>query len=298
MTEVEAELPPHGDQDARNAKARREIARASGVALIGTTTALAEGAEIDEAVEPLDLVLLAFAARGRRMLRSIYRLLDVGERAEAAPLLRVMHEQLIVSRWLLLDPEKNLVLWAKDDLRRRDVIRERVLADEELGDEVKTAIAEEAEREREQIRGLVDDSEEGDEGAATELCPACERPLKKERVESVPPIEQMAAQAGLLFPYNLAYRLQSQADVHATALVVDNTLVRPENGGRIQIRDEPDFSLSAFDSYQVVAHLYLDLIRPLSERWPALGWEPMLKAVEETLLAIRKADPGYVPRDG
>lgn len=299
MTNSEEELPPHGDQEARNAKARREISRACGVALIDVTAALADGAEVDEAVGPLDLVLLAFAARGRRLLRSIYRLVDASERAEAAPLLRVLHERLIVSRWLLLEPEKNLMLWAKDDLRRRDVIRERVLADEELGADIKRAIVEEADREREQIRELVEEpaeAEGGDQDGEREACPSCGRLPKRERAEGLPSVEQMAAKTGLSFPYNLAYRLQSQADVHATALVVDNTLVKPEEG-RIQIREEPDFSLSAYDSYQVAAHLYLDLLRPVAERWPALAWEPVLKAVEEALTAIRKADPGYESRE-
>lgn len=293
MTDPEAELP-HGDQAGRNAKALREITRACGVALMGTTAALEEGAEIDEAVTPIDLVLLAFAARGRRLLRSIYRLIDVGEAAEAAALMRVLHEQLIVSRWLLLDPEKHLDLWAREDLRKRDVVTERILADEGLDEETKTVIREEEERAREQIREFVEAEPATDE-EATEICPTCERPLKKKREPTLPPIEQMAAKTGLAFAYNLAYRLQSQADIHATALVVDNTLVRQENG-RIGIREQPDFSLSAYDSYQVGAHIYLDLVRLVAERWPALGWEATLKGIEETLTATKRADPGYVPR--
>lgn len=293
VTDLGAE-PPHGDQAGRNAKALREITRACGVALMGTTAALEEGAEIDEAVSPIDLVLLAFAARGRRLLRSIYRLIDVGERAEAAPSMRVLQEQLIVSRWLLLDPEKHLDLWTREDLRKRDVVTARILADDGLDEETKAVIREEEARAREQIREFIEAEPEGaDEDG--EICPTCERPLKKKREAGLPPIEQMAAMTGLSFAYNLAYRLQSQADIHATALVVDNTLVRLENG-RIAIREEPDFSLSAYDSYQVGAHIYLDLVRPIAERWPALGWETTLLGIEETLTATKRADPGYVPR--
>ena len=262
---------------------------------MGTTVALEEGAEIDEDVTPIDLVLLAFAARGRRLLRSIYRLIDVGEGAEAAALMRVLHEQLIVSRWLLLDPEKHLDLWARDDLRRRDLVTARILADDGLDAETKAVIREEAARAREEIREFVEAKSDDGETEEADLCPTCERPLRKTREEGLPSIEQMAAKAGLTFAYNLAYRLQSQADIHATALVVDNTVVRLENG-RIAIREEPDFSLSAYDSYQVGAHIYLDLVRPVAERWPALGWEATLKGIEETLAATNRADPGYVER--
>jgi hypothetical protein len=114
-----SEQPPHGDQEERNAKARREIARAAGAALINATSLLEEGATFDKGVGPMGIVMITLAARGRRLLRSAYRLIDVGERAEAAPLMRIIHEYLIVTRWLLLDPEQNLTLWAKDDLRRR-----------------------------------------------------------------------------------------------------------------------------------------------------------------------------------
>jgi hypothetical protein len=290
-----AQDPPHGDQDARNAKARREMARAAGVAMIGATSSLEEGAFVAEGVGPMGLVLLALAARGRRLLKSAYRLVDAGERAEAAPLLRVLHEYLIVSRWLLTDPEKHLPLWANDDLRKRDVVRGRVLADEEIGDEVKQAIRDEAEAEHEKVRALLaETAEEGQAPDAGEPCPTCGRPRRRQE-GGLPPIEQMAARVGLRFAYDLAYRLQSQADVHATALVVDNTLIRHEDGS-IMIRPEPDFGLSSYDSYQVGAHLLLDLLRPIDEQWPDLGWGPVLNAAAGSLDAIKKSDPAYRPR--
>lgn len=78
------ELPSHGDQDGRYAKARREMARAAGVALIGVAAALEESAVFDSGVGPMGIVMLTLAARGRRLLRSVYRLVDAGERAGAA----------------------------------------------------------------------------------------------------------------------------------------------------------------------------------------------------------------------
>jgi len=285
----------HGDQEARNAKARREIARAAGVAMIGATASLEEEAFVAEGIGPMGLVLLALAARGRRLLRSVYRLVDAGERAEAAPLLRVLHEYLIVSRWLLADPDKHLPLWAKDDLRKRDTVRERVLADEEIGNDVKQAIRDEGGAEHEKVRALLAETADGEQlDNDDDHCPTCGR-TRRGRGKGLPPLEQMAAHVGLGFAYDLAYRLQSQADVHATALVVDNTLTRREDGS-IMLRPEPDFGLSAYDSYQIGAHLLLDLLRPVDERWPSLGWGPVLDAAADSLEAIRRSDPAYVGR--
>lgn len=83
-------------------QARREIARACGVALLETTSLLDGEAEIAEGVDPMGLVLLAFGARGRRLLRSAYRLIDArvhsrcprrlspGGGAESRPLLQAI----------------------------------------------------------------------------------------------------------------------------------------------------------------------------------------------------------------
>lgn len=290
------ELPPHGDQDARNAKARREMARAAGVAMITATAALEEGASVVQGVGPMGLVILSFAARGRRLLRSIYRLVDAGERAEAAPLLRVLHEYLIVTLWLLSDPEKHLLLWATEDLRKRDLVRARVVADEDVGEEVKTLIQEEGAAEREQVRSLLDQRvEAAAEETENDPCPTCGRSSK--RRPGVPPIEQMAAHVGLQFAYDLAYRIQSQADVHATALVVDNTLIRNQDGS-IGIQPEPDFGLSSFDSYQLGAQILLDLLRQVTTQWPDLGWDAVLDAAAESLDAVKRADPDWRPRSG
>ncbi len=290
----EQELPPHGDQDARNAKARREMARAAGVALIGATAALEEGT-FDKGTGPMELVMLTQAARGRRLLRSFYRLVDAGEPAEAAPLLRVMHETLIVMQWLLADPEKHLTLWIKDDLRKRDVVRDRLMADPDVGEELRQAVEDERAAERAAARELfaaaVDEAaEEVDE----EPCPSCGHAPKR-RESRMPPVEQMAAHVDLKFAYNLAYRMQSQADVHATALAVDNALIRNEDGS-IMLRAQPDFGLSNYESYQLGAHILLGLLRPAANQWPDLGWGSVLDAVAASLDAIMKSDPEYRPR--
>lgn len=153
----------------------------------------------------------------------------------------------------------------KDDLRKRDLVRERLVADPDVGEEVKQAVQDEQSAERASARQLlaavVDEApEEVDE----EPCTTCGR-SRKRREPSVPPIEQMAAQVGLTFAYELGYRMQSQAGVHATALAVDNALIRNEDGS-IMIRPDPDFGLSSYDSYQLGAHMLLDLLRPTANQ--------------------------------
>jgi hypothetical protein len=286
---------PLGDQEGRNAKSRREMARAAGVALINATVMLEEEAIFDRDVGPMGIVMITLAARGRRLLRSFYRLVDAGERSEAAPLLRVMHEYLIVLNWLLLDPEKNLTLWIKDDLRRRDVVRDRLVADPDIGDEVKRVVEDERSAEREAARALLAAAiEEEAEPADHDPCPTCGRPRAR-RERGVPSVEQMAAKSGMSFAYDLGYRMQSQADVHATALAIDNTLIRQPDGS-IMIRPAPDFGLSAYDSYQLGAHMLLDLIRPISDRWSDLGWGPIVGAAAGSLDAIAQSDPAWRSR--
>ena len=70
-------------------------------------------------------VLIAFAARGRRLLRAGYRLLDAGDTPEAVPLLRVMSEYLIVGLWLKQHPDR-LDAWALVDQANRDFVVPRL----------------------------------------------------------------------------------------------------------------------------------------------------------------------------
>lgn len=130
-----------------NAQARREVSRACGVSLLSMSAILQGESQVDKGVDPIGLVLLAFAARGRRLLRSAYRLLDLGERPEAAILFRVMQEYLITGRWLLLDDE-NIKLWTLDDLRRRAVTIEQVVSDPDLDEETKELIRKQADEAR------------------------------------------------------------------------------------------------------------------------------------------------------
>ena len=257
------------------------------MALILSTACLEEDALLAPGVDPMDWALFAFAARGRRLLRASYRLIDNDERAEASPLLRVLHEYLIVSRWLLVDPEKRLPIWAKDDLRRRDVVWESMIANDEVGEKVKQALLNEQGFHHEKAKGLPDQANDKEGTGTEDLCPTCGRSPKKQK-SGLPPLKQMADEVGLGFAYDLAYRLQSQADVHATALVIDGTLTK-DDSGLMMIRTEPDFGLSNYDSYELGAHFLLDLLRPISERWPDPGWGSVFDAVQQSLAAIKES---------
>jgi hypothetical protein len=125
---LEEKTPPtnaESDQAERNAGARRELARAAGMAIHRTTAILDGGSTFAEGASMIDIALVTFAARGRRLLQAAFRLIDASEESEAAPLLRVLHEYVIVTRWLLLDPEKHAPGWALDDLRGRAVAAEK-----------------------------------------------------------------------------------------------------------------------------------------------------------------------------
>jgi hypothetical protein len=248
------------------------------------------GAAVDRGVDPSGLVALAFAARGRRLLRSAYRLLDVGERSEAAVLFRVMQEYLITGSWLGLS-EENRRVWALDDYRRRVVTIERVSDDKSLEDETKALVKKQAEEAKARLATYRSELPKDDEAAEPEkVCSECARPLTRKKGQTVPSIEQMAKETGMTFAYDLGYRLSSQADLHATTLVVDYTLEQKHDGS-ISVREQPLFSLGQFESYALGAHLLLDLLRPISNRWPDLDWGPHLDAAQETLEAVRAADP-------
>jgi len=73
------------------------------------------------------MVMIGFAARGRRLLRAIYHLLDQDLAPESVPLLRTMSEYVIVSRWLALDPAENLPAWGRDSARATLLVDDRAL---------------------------------------------------------------------------------------------------------------------------------------------------------------------------
>lgn len=261
----------------RDAKARRELARASGVTLIGMSSALEEGLEVREGAGAVTVALVAFAARARRLLRSAYRLIDADERDGAVPLYRVMNEYLIVGRWLLEASDEELRLWALDDLRGRLTVLRDVIADPNLDEATKAGLSEGVVRTEEAIRGYG-----GDE------TPTTKRAARKAGHE-VPSLEAMAKTASLSFVYAYPYRLMSQTDVHATPAAVDSAFDAGEHGQIV--RAVPQFALEGYDSYLVGAHLLLDILRPLAERIPELGWERTTTMVAETLAAVAQADP-------
>lgn len=266
----------------RDAKARRELARACGVALIGMSSALEEGLGVTHGAGPVPLALVAFAARARRLLRSAYRLVDAGERDTAVPLYRVMNEYLIVGRWLADASEQELRVWALDDLRGRLSVLRDVIADPELDEETKGVLGEELRRTEDAIRSY------GGEGT-----PMTKRSARKAG-EEVPSLEAMAKKVGASFIYAYPHRLMSQADVHATPTTIDNSFEETEHGHTL--RPVPRFALEGYDSYLVGAHLLRDILALPADRIPELTWERPMRMVAEVLAAVGRADPEHQPR--
>ena len=57
------------------------------------------------------------------------------------------------------------------------------------------------------------------------------------------------------------------------------------------MRRVPRFALEGYDSYAIGAHLLLDILRPLAERIPELGWESTTTKIANELAAISRAGP-------
>jgi hypothetical protein len=188
----------------RDAKARREVARAAGIALITMSAALEEGLIVGPGAGATTLVLVAFAARARRLLRSAYRLIDAGEQDTAMPLLRVMNEYLIVSHWLLEVEEDDLKVWAIDDLHRRLTVLREVNADPQVHHDVKDTLVQEIERTEAAITTYGGDDLPNE---PAEVCPECKRPIKRGGRPRPPTLEQMARVAGLGFAYSYPFRI-------------------------------------------------------------------------------------------
>jgi hypothetical protein len=222
---------------------------------------------------PVDLALIAFAVRGRRLMRAAYRLLDANEPDAANVLLRVMTEYLIVGRWLLKAGADGMTAWALDDLReRRNVIME-LLNDAAIDQEPRANLEAELVRTESAIRGYG--------GPAAALS---KRAAATAGEPSAPGLQAMAREIGFGFAYSFAYRLQSQTDVHATPLAIDTVFedVDPSEPGP-RMRPIPGNALRGFDLYIAGAHLLLDILRPLTERVPELEWKPPLDDIERRL---------------
>jgi len=255
----------------RDAKARREISRAAGVALIGMSAALEDGLVVTPGAGHATMLLVGFAARGRRLLRAAYRLIDAGERDTAGPLFRVLNEYVIVSRWLLQASDEEVGVWAVDDLHRRMTVLREVLADPNVHADVKDTLEKERDHTDAAIAAF---------SAQLPAAPSGGRPRP-------PRVEQMARATGLTFQYSYGYRLQSQYDVHATTLAVDSAYDEIPEGHLV--RSVPQFALEGYDSYAVGALLLLDLLQPLTERVPELRWQDTATMVRQTLTDVQAA---------
>jgi hypothetical protein len=255
----------------RELTARQQISRGCGLALIDLTSILEERhAVLDRGVDPLGIVLVAFAARGRRLLRAAYQLLDGGASTEAVPLLRVLSEYLIVGRWLVKHSDR-LDAWAMADHDRRDLVITRVIR--ELGDEdeeTKAALEEQLEELRTSRKRWVQE--------------------RGEPTGQLLNVEQMAAEVGLGLAYQLAYRTQSEADVHATTLAVDNCYERIE-GDRLRLLPRPRHALDAYDQYELGAHMLRDLLATTNDHVRSFLWTSGIEGTTAALNAARESDP-------
>ena len=275
MTEADS-----GDQDVlafaewqleKEMGARQTLARGAGFALIQLSSILEEQqAILDRSVDPLGIVLVAYAARGRRLLRAAYRLLDAGDAAEAVPLLRTISEYLVVARWLLEHPDR-LPAWALADHDKRDFVISQVMRELPDGDSETNAALQ---RQRDDLR-------ESRERWLTE---------RGQPEGDVLSVEQMAAQIGLGFAYQLAYRTQSQSDVHATTVAADSCYERMPDG-RLRLLPAPQHALRGYDQYELGAHMLRDLLATTNQHVRSFLWATGLDGITAALNTMRESDP-------
>lgn len=283
MSSVPGGTTASAAQAGRDEAARQILYRSCGHALLEITSGLEEGTIVQRGAGPQTLIRIGFAQRARRLLRAAYGLIDNGMAPEAVGLLRTMSEYLIVLRWLALDPDKNMPLWAEDDLRRSLMIDDKAFEHggfRLMDEETRGLYA----SQRDDLRAEVSTAEE-----ATETCPRCGRPLKKTKKEKLPTIEEMAEKVDLAFAYNTAYRLDSQSAVHATGMAVNNAFDEVEAG--YLVRDEPHLMMGGIDSYAIGAHVLLDILMHAAREIPELGWMPHLELVQKALKEITATHP-------
>jgi|GEM_PF-3452071 len=264
-------------QPQRDMLVRSSLARAAGVALIEAMGAFEDGsAGAGEDLDGRTIAVLAFAARGRRLLRSAYRLIDVGERDAAAPLYRVMSEYLIVGRWLIRADDATQRTWGLEDLRERLVTVNDVLEHARLDDLSRNHL--------EQARRETEDAIRRYGGDDAPLSKRAARRTGQKRVT----IEAMAGDVDLEFVYAYGYRLLSQTDVHASAAAADAMFDATEGG--LVIRPAPRSSFEGHDPYLMGAHLLYDLAQPLADSIPELRWQPSFSMIGDVLRAIGRLD--------
>ena len=100
----------------------------------------------------------------------------------------------------------------------------------------------------------------------------------------------MATAVGLGFAYQLAYRVQSQSDVHATPLAVDSCYERMADG-TLRLLPEPTHALAPFNQYALAAHVLRDLLAIVNDHLPGLMWQTALTGITDALNAMRASDP-------
>jgi hypothetical protein len=104
------------------------------------------------------------------------------------------------------------------------------------------------------------------------------------------PVENMATTVGLGFACQLAYRVQSQSDVHATPLASDSCFEELPDG-TVRLLPAPVHGLWNWDQYALGAHVLLDLLATVAEHLPMLTWRTGLAGVRDALESSRASDP-------
>lgn len=267
---------PSPQQAERDRSARVQLARAAGLALLHISAGLEAGTLVQHGAGPLTLVKVGFAARGRRLLRAAYMLLDNDHAPEGVAHLRTMSEYVIVGRWIAKDPETRLRIWTFDDVRRTLLIDDKAV---EHGD----------------FR-LMDDQTRAffDEAKASLTATTPDEPAERAAVgkpDRLPSVEEMAGDVGLSLAYNIAYRIDSQSGVHAAGMAINNVYDSVAEGNLVRL--VPHVTLGV-DSYGFGASILLDLLSDADSVIPELGWTRHLELVQTTLQATSAADPDSV----
>jgi Family of unknown function (DUF5677) len=164
------------------------------------------------------LAIAAIVARSRRMLIAIHHLTEVGCDLEAGIILRSLNEYAITARWLCGNRLANHAIWAWDDIRRRiEMDRElgRLGVEDRIAPDVmaryETSRAEYAEIYR-QATG------------------------QKATSRSLPSVLERAKCVNMVVEYGLAYRYDSNAGVHPSALALQRIVV--EHADEYELRSE------------------------------------------------------------
>lgn len=257
----------------------QEAARRCGFDLLDLSLIYERGVVRDEAGFGT-VAIAGLVARTRRLLRATYVLADEGCALEAAILLRSMVEFLIRQRWLQLSPRLNHVLWAAEDLKARLRMDEEIrgLLPEGHAEAVKIMEPEI----REQYRRSLDEMRQQLAQAQAEL--------GLQRAPRFPKLWEQARDAGAQLAYSLAYRYDSHAAAHPSAMAIEQ-LMEAAPGG-VRLLPAPAAGRAYADPYPVGAFLLNDALKAAGEQIPELVIRGR-EEVEQRLLALvpRDADP-------